>query len=166
MLAGKYQYKEFCQILRGGGAPKVYILNRKIPHAGRTGNRRGRPRHRGPAAIARSKLCAAAYQASLAAAASSAGPAPPPPPSAAATTCLIRVVERRASYRSSFALGCFSHFGGTKNGTSGAPIKILRPLFNTNQPPKPPKSHRRNRNRTTKGDFWPFYQFCIFLFRF
>ena len=25
-----------------------------------------------------------------------------------------------------------SNFGGTKNGTSGARIKILRPLFNTN----------------------------------
>ena len=28
--------------------------------------------------------------------------------------------------------GYFGHFGGIKNGTSGAPIKILRPLFNTN----------------------------------
>ena len=28
--------------------------------------------------------------------------------------------------------------GGTKNGTSGAWIKILRPLFNTNTPPKTP----------------------------
>ena len=28
--------------------------------------------------------------------------------------------------------------GGTKNGTSGARIKILRPLFNTNTPPKTP----------------------------
>ena len=28
--------------------------------------------------------------------------------------------------------GHFSHFGGTKNGTSGARIEILRPLFNTN----------------------------------
>ena len=26
----------------------------------------------------------------------------------------------------------FGHFGGTKNGTSGARIEILRPLFNTN----------------------------------
>ena len=26
----------------------------------------------------------------------------------------------------------FSNFGGTKNGTSGARIKIPRPLFNTN----------------------------------
>ena len=28
--------------------------------------------------------------------------------------------------------------GGTENGTSGARIKILRPLFNTNTPPKTP----------------------------
>ena len=28
--------------------------------------------------------------------------------------------------------------GGTENGTSGAQIKILRPLFNTNTPPKTP----------------------------
>ena len=28
--------------------------------------------------------------------------------------------------------GHFSHFGGTKNGTSGARIKIPRPLFNKN----------------------------------
>ncbi len=28
--------------------------------------------------------------------------------------------------------GYFSLFGGIKNGTSGAPIKILRPLFITN----------------------------------
>ena len=26
----------------------------------------------------------------------------------------------------------FSPFGGTRNGTSGARIKIVRPLFNTN----------------------------------
>ena len=26
----------------------------------------------------------------------------------------------------------FNHFGGTKNDTLGARIKILRPLFNTN----------------------------------
>ena len=43
-------------------------------HPGKTGNRR---RHRGPAAIARSKERAAAYQASLAAAKSVAGPTPP-----------------------------------------------------------------------------------------
>ena len=45
-------------------------------------------------------------------------------------------------------------------------IKILRPLFNTNLPPKPPKRHLRNQNRTSKSDFWPFYQFCIFLSHF
>ena len=28
--------------------------------------------------------------------------------------------------------------GGTENGTLGARIKILRPLFNTNTPPKTP----------------------------
>ena len=26
----------------------------------------------------------------------------------------------------------FSHLGGTRNGTSGARIKIVKPLFNTN----------------------------------
>ena len=35
-------------------------------------------------------------------------------------------------------MGHFGYFRGTKNGTSGARIKILRPLFNTNTPPKPP----------------------------
>ena len=34
--------------------------------------------------------------------------------------------------------GPFWGFGGTENGTSGAWIKILRPLFNTNTPPKTP----------------------------
>ena len=29
-------------------------------------------------------------------------------------------------------MGVFGYFGGTENGTSGARIKILRPLFNTN----------------------------------
>ena len=29
-------------------------------------------------------------------------------------------------------MGYLGHFGGIKNGTSGAPIKILRPLFITN----------------------------------
>ena len=33
-------------------------------------------------------------------------------------------------------MGVFGYFGGTENGTSGAGIKILRPLFNTNTPPK------------------------------
>ena len=33
-------------------------------------------------------------------------------------------------------MGVFGYFGGTENGTSGARIKILKPLFNTNTPPK------------------------------
>ena len=45
------------------------------------------------------------------------------------------------------------------HGISGAWIEIPRPLFNTNQPPKPPKRHLRNPNRPSKSDFWPF---CIF----
>ena len=35
-----------------------------------------------------------------------------------------------------FQRGNFSHFAGTENGTSGAQIKIPRPLFNTKQPQK------------------------------
>ena len=35
-------------------------------------------------------------------------------------------------------MGVFGYFGGTENGTWGARIKILRPLFNTNTPLKPP----------------------------
>ena len=35
-------------------------------------------------------------------------------------------------------MGVFGYFGGTEFGTSGALIKILRPLFNTNTPPKTP----------------------------
>ena len=38
---------------------------------------------------------------------------------------------------------CFSHFGGTKNCTSGARIKILK--------------HFRNQNQPSKSDFWPFF---------
>ena len=34
-------------------------------------------------------------------------------------------------------MGVFAYFGGTESGTSGARIKILRPLFNTNTPLKP-----------------------------
>ena len=45
---------------------------------------------------------------------------------------------------------CFCHFGGIENGIFGARIKILRPLFNTNLPPKPPKSHLRNQNWPSK----------------
>ena len=58
---------------------------------------------------------------------------------------------------------CHFHF---KNCTLDAQIKILRPLFNTNQPPKPPKSHLRNQNWTSKSDFWSFFQLCIFFSRF
>ena len=64
------------------------------------------------------------------------------------------------------ATGFCGLHGGTKNGTSGARIKILRPLFNTNQPPKTPKRHLRDQNRTSKSYFWSFDQFCIFLRRF
>ena len=35
-------------------------------------------------------------------------------------------------------MGVFGYFVGTENGTWGARIKILRPLFNTNTPPKTP----------------------------
>ena len=35
-------------------------------------------------------------------------------------------------------LGVFGYFGDTENGTWGARIKILRPLFKTNTPPKTP----------------------------
>ena len=31
-------------------------------------------------------------------------------------------------------MGVLGYFGGTENGTSGARIKILRPLFNANTP--------------------------------
>ena len=62
--------------------------------------------------------------------------------------------------------GCFSHFGRTENGILGTRIKILRPLFNTNLPPKPLIGHLGDQNWTSKSDFWPFYQFCIFLRRF
>merc|ERR1712012_1526496 len=54
-------------------------------------------------------------------------------------------------------LGVFGYFGGTENGTSGAQIKILRSLFNTNTPLKPPFSHFGNNFRPPKSDFWPFY---------
>ena len=56
----------------------------------------------------------------------------------------------------------FGYFGGTKNGTSGARIKILRPLFNTNTPLKPPLRHFGNHFGPRKSDFWPFYFFGHF----
>ena len=52
--------------------------------------------------------------------------------------------------------------GGTKNGTWGARIKILRPLFNTNTPLKPPFRHFGNHFGPQKSDFWPFYFFWSF----
>ena len=52
--------------------------------------------------------------------------------------------------------------GGTKNGTSGVRIKILRPLFNTNTPLKPPFRHFGNHFGPRKSDFWPFYLFWSF----
>ena len=80
-------------------------------HPGATGGRRSRPRRRGPKAIERSKMRAAAHQASLAAARCAATatalppppPPPPPPPTGPATTRSIKVVTRRASFRSSFS---------------------------------------------------------------
>ena len=56
----------------------------------------------------------------------------------------------------------FGVLGGTKNGTSGARIKILRPLFNTNTPLKPPFRHFGNHFGPWKSDFWPFYWFWSF----
>ena len=60
-------------------------------------------------------------------------------------------------------MGLFGYFGGTENGTWGAQIKILRPLFNTNTPPlKPPVRHFGNHFGPQKSDFWPFYWFWSF----
>ena len=56
----------------------------------------------------------------------------------------------------------FGPFGGTKNGTSGARIKILRPLFNTNTPSKSLCRHFGNHFGPPKSDFWPFYIFGHF----
>ena len=44
------------------------------------------------------------------------------------------------------------HFGVFLVLKMGAQIKIPRPLFNTNQPPK---THLRNPNRPSKSVFWP-----------
>ena len=59
-------------------------------------------------------------------------------------------------------MGVLGYFGGTENGTSGAQIKILKSLFNTNTPLKPPFSHFGNNFRPRKSDFWPFYWFWSF----
>ena len=59
-------------------------------------------------------------------------------------------------------LGVFGYFGGTENGTWGARIKILRPLFNTNTPLKPLFRHFGNHFGPRKSDFWPFYFFGRF----
>ena len=71
-------------------------------HPGATGGSCRRPRRRGPKAMERSRLCAAAHQASLAAACCSAPttptpmspPVPPPPPFGPTSTWLIKVVPR------------------------------------------------------------------------
>ena len=47
----------------------------------------------------------------------------------------LRIVIRALEVPKTPILGIL---GGTKNGTSGARIKIRRPLFNTNTPPKTP----------------------------
>ena len=59
-------------------------------------------------------------------------------------------------------MGHFGFFGGTENGTWGARIKILRPLFNTNTPLKPPFRHFGNHFGPRKSDFGPFYFFGHF----
>ena len=58
--------------------------------------------------------------------------------------------------------GVFGYFGGTENGTLGARTKILRSLFITNTPPKPPIRHFGNHNGPRKSDFWPSYWFSSF----
>ena len=81
------------------------------PHAPGHPGATGDSRRRGPKAIERSRLRAAAHQASLAAARCSApttptpmpSPAPPPPPFGPTSTRLIKVVPRRTSHRSSFS---------------------------------------------------------------
>ena len=50
-------------------------------------------------------------------------------------------------------MGHFGCFGGPENGTSGAQIKILRPLFNTNTPLKPQFRHFGNHFGPRKSDF-------------
>ena len=59
--------------------------------------------------------------------------------------------------------GSFWLFGGTENATSGARIKILRPLFNTNTPLKPPSRHFGNHFGPRKSDFQPFCTFWSIL---
>ena len=59
-------------------------------------------------------------------------------------------------------LGDFGYFGGTENGTWGARIKILRLLFNTNTPIKPPFRNFGNHFGPRKSEFWPFYFFSHF----
>ena len=68
----------------------------------------------------------------------------------------------RPSQKKWVILGVFGYFGGTKNGTSGARIKILRSLFNTNTPLKPPFSYFGNNFKPRKSNFWPFYWFWSF----
>ena len=80
-------------------------------HPGAMEGRHRRPRRRGPKGIERSRLRAAAHQASLATACCAAPtaaipmppPTPPPPPSGPTTTWLIKVVTRRTRHRSSFS---------------------------------------------------------------
>ena len=50
-------------------------------------------------------------------------------------------------------MGVFGYFGGTESGTSGARIKILRPLFNTNPPLNPPLRYFGNHFGPRKSDF-------------
>ena len=59
-------------------------------------------------------------------------------------------------------MGVFGYFGGTENDTSGAQIKILRPLFDTNTPPKPPFRHFGNHFGPRKSDLGHFIYFGQF----
>ena len=73
--------------------------------------------------------------------------------------CHFRYPPKRPKW---VILGFFGYFGGIENGTSGAQIKILKSLFNTNTPLKPPFSRFGNNFRPRKSDFWPFYWFWSF----
>ena len=50
----------------------------------------------------------------------------------------ISRIEKNAKVLKIGSFGCFGRFGGTKNGTSGARIKIPRPLLETQTTPKIP----------------------------
>ena len=130
-------------------------------HPKATGGRRRHPCRRGPKAIKRSRMRAAAHQASLAAARCTASTTaipmpPPPPPTGPTTTRLIKVVTRRASLQSSFSQLDGQDSSVDESDCSATVADEKDPLIATSAslqspPPPPPPSTRTHQRPEVKA---------------